>query len=169
MTVLRRGSATIVGLILATGALTGCSSSAADESAPTPGMPSAASAAPSAPSADPSGGGGIALGGDELPPGWPDGLPAYEGGTLISAVVSDDGLNVNAAWNTDATPEVAWADMDAALRAEGFVTVGEAGQPSMLVEDESMKSDNYVREGFEVNLVVVPGVQTGVLLNASKA
>ena len=51
---------------------------------------------------------------------------------------------------------------------EMMMIVLDVGADDMLVEDETQKSDNYVKDGFEVNLVVVPGVQTGVLLNASR-
>jgi hypothetical protein len=31
-----------------------------------------------------------------------------------------------------------------------------------------MRNDTYVRDGFEANVIVLPGEQTSVLLNASK-
>jgi hypothetical protein len=135
--------------------LTGCSTS------PTDPVTTAAS-----PTASP--GGGIALGGSELPPGWPPGLPSYEGGTLISAVVSDDGLNINAVWQSEDTPDGAWAQMDAALRKNGFLPSAEAGGEDMLVQDETMRNDVYVSDTLEVSVTVVEGEATGVLLNASK-
>ena len=121
----------------------------------------------SAPSSKPSSGGGIALGGEELPPGWPEGLPPYVGGQLLSAVVTEDGLNVNASWASDESAEDAWAAMDAALREAGLVPVAETGAESMLIEDETQRSDLYTGSGLEANIIVVKGDQTTVLLNAS--
>lgn len=147
-------------LVVGAGVLTACSS--ADP------VPTASAASTPAGSSSPAGEGGIALGGTELPPGWPEVLPSFEGGTLVSASVSDGGRNVNAVWGTDSTPAEAWAAMDAALREQGFVPVGETGVASMLIEDATMKTDDYVRDGFEANLVVLTGEQTSVLLNASQ-
>ncbi len=135
---------------------------AATESAPTN------EAIPATPSAEQAEGGGIALGGDELPPGWPADLPAYTGGRLVSAVVTDDGLNINAVWGTAASPEEAWADMDARLRAAGFLPSGESGGEDMRLADDSMTSDVYTRGSLEANLIVVSGDETSVLLNASQ-
>jgi hypothetical protein len=82
-------------------------------------------------------------------------------------VVSEDGLNVNAVWSTEATADDAWAEMDASLRAEGFVPSAEAGGEDMLIEDETMRNDLYVKDGLEANVIVLDGEQVSVLLNAS--
>lgn len=81
--------------------------------------------------------------------------------------MSEDGLNVNAVWSTQATADEAWAEMDAALRADGFVPSAEAGGESMLVEDDTMRNDLFVKDGLEANLIVLDGEQVSVLLNAS--
>jgi hypothetical protein len=154
--------------------LVACSSAAGQGSAasaeaglatagPSAGVPAEASAAPESATAE--------APGDEsadLPDNWPAGLPPYEGGRLVSVIISDDGLNVNAVWGSDATAQDAWAAMDTALRDEGFAPTRETGGEDMLVEDETMKSDYYLRDTFEVNLVVLPGEQTTVLVNASQ-
>lgn len=157
-------AAALLAVLAAT--LSGCTSAEA-ESGVIP--PSASAPATAAPSASPSGtaGGGIALGGEELPPGWPEGLPSYVGGQLLSAVVTEDGLNVNASWASDQTADDAWAAMDAALREAGLVPVAETGAESMLIEDETQRSDLYTGNGLEANVIVVKGDQTTVLLNAS--
>jgi len=158
--------ATALLAVLAATVLSGCTSAEA-ESGITPA--SAIAAAPAAPSASPSApaGGGIALGGEELPPGWPEGLPSYVGGQLLSAVVTEDGLNVNASWASDESADDAWAAMDAAFREAGLVPVAETGAESMLIEDETQRSDLYTGSGLEANVIVVKGDQTTVLLNAS--
>lgn len=148
----------------------GCTSADAETDGGQPASSAPASAespeaAGSAPA--PSTGGGIALGGEELPPGWPEGLPAYDGGQLLSAVVTEDGRNVNASWASDEPADEAWAVMDAALREAGLVPVAETGADSMLIEDETQRSDLYLGGGLEANLIVVKGDQTTVLLNAS--
>jgi hypothetical protein len=58
--------------------------------------------------------------------------------------------------------------MDAALRGAGLVPAAETGAESMLVEDETQRSDLYLGSGLEANLIVVKGNQTTVLLNASR-
>lgn len=133
------------------------SASAPSPAAPSPGGPTP-SALPALPDAEQT---------SPLPAGWPAGLPGYAGGTIISAVVSEDGLNVNAVWSTQATADEAWAEMDAALRAEGFVLSAEAGGEDMLVEDDTMRNDLYVKAGLEANVIVLDGEQVSVLLNAS--
>ena len=159
-----RAAAAILAALSAV-AVAGCTSADAEQAI----TPSSAPA-PASPSAAPSqsaGGGGIALGGEELPPGWPEGLPSYVGGQLLSAVVTEDGLNVNASWASDQSAEDAWAAMDAALRDAGLVPVAETGAESMLIEDETQRSDLYTGNGLEANVIVVKGDQTTVLLNAS--
>jgi hypothetical protein len=150
-------------------ALAGCGSAAGKAVPSPPDVPSPASESPAsaAPSPGPADEGGIALGGDELPPGWPEGLPAYQGGTLLSAVVTEDGRNVNASWASTESADSAWAAMDAALRDAGLVPVAETGAESMLIEDETQRNDVYVGAGLEANLVVINGDQATVLLNAS--
>lgn len=142
----------------------GCSSGAAEPVGSEP-APSSSAALPSPSTEAP--GGGIALGGEELPPGWPEGLPSYVGGQLLSAVVTEDGLNVNASWASDEPADEAWAAMDTALRDAGLVPVAETGAESMLIEDETQRSDLYTGNGLEANIIVVKGDQTTVLLNAS--
>ena len=155
------GAAALLGV-----SLSACTSSA---SAPVPASPTTVPSSPaSVASPEASPGGGIALGGDEVPPGWPEGLPVYGGGRLLSAVVTEDGLNVNASWASDESADEAWAAMDAALREAGLVPVAETGAQSMLIEDETQRSDLYVGDGLEANLIVVSGEQTTVLLNASR-
>lgn len=167
-----RATTAAAALVAALSVLTvsGCTSAGAEQGMES-SMPAPASAMPSEPAAEsssaPSGGGGIALGGEELPPGWPEGLPPYVGGQLLSAVVTEDGLNVNASWASDETADQAWAAMDAALRDAGLVPVAETGAESMLIEDETQRSDLYTGSGLEANVVVVKGDQTTVLLNAS--
>jgi len=162
----RATSAAALLAILASTILSGCSSGAAEPVGSEPAV-SSPSTITSAPSSEPSSGGGIALGGEELPPGWPEGLPPYVGGQLLSAVVTEDGLNVNASWASDESAEDAWAAMDAALREAGLVPVAETGAESMLIEDETQRSDLYTGSGLEANIIVVKGDQTTVLLNAS--
>ncbi len=58
--------------------------------------------------------------------------------------------------------------MDALLRDRGFVPTREAGGEDMLIEDDTMRNDTYVRDGFEANVIVLSEDQTSVLLNASK-
>ena len=57
--------------------------------------------------------------------------------------------------------------MDGRLRALGYVTSAESGGEDMLVEDDTQRSDYYVRDGYEVNLVVIAGDQTTVMVNGS--
>lgn len=104
---------------------------------------------------------------EDLPEGWPAELPFYDG-RLVSLAISEDGLNVNAVWSSEATPEEAWTEMDSRLRERGFVPAREAGGEDMLIEDETMRNDTYVRDGFEANVIVLSEDQTSVLLNASK-
>lgn len=160
---------TAVGATLLALALAGCGSASGEPAPSSPAVPSTASATPQspAPSAEPSADGGIALGGDELPSGWPEGLPAYQGGTLLSAVVTEDGRNINASWASTESADSAWAAMDAALRTAGLVPVAETGAESMLIEDETQRNDVYIGAGLEANLVVINGDQVTVLLNAS--
>lgn len=166
---MHRSTAAAVAALLVSVPLMAACSGAADQSAPSS---SAASSGPTSPPATPSAESspeaddGAAA--SDLPEDWPDGLPAYEGGRILSISISDDGLNVNAAWASDETAEDAWATMDAALRERGLTLTSEAGGEDMLVQDETMRSDYYVGGGFEANLVVLPGEQTTVLLNASQ-
>jgi hypothetical protein len=156
----------VAAALLLTASLTACTSSAEDQRPLSASAQSQAPASPDASSSAP--GGGIALGGDEVPPGWPEGLPVYAGGRLLSAVVTEDGRNVNASWASDESADQAWAAMDAALRGAGLVPAAETGAESMLVEDETQRSDLYLGSGLEANLIVVKGNQTTVLLNASR-
>jgi hypothetical protein len=71
-------------------------------------------------------------------------------------------------WQSEDTPDGAWAQMDAALRKNGFLPSAEAGGEDMLVQDETMRNDVYVSDTLEVSVTVVEGEATGVLLNASK-
>ncbi len=112
--------------------------------------------------------GEIVLGGTDLPEGWPPEVPAYDGGTVLSAVVLDDGGTVNASWASDEDALAAWTGMDTALREAGFTPVGELGEESQFVQDETQTTDTYRSDTFEVNVVVVPGEQTTVLVNASR-
>jgi hypothetical protein len=161
----------VAGAIVAIGlTLSACSSGGTADAATPPGTP--VGTTPTAPSIAPSpstGQGGISLGGGALPDGWPAGLPAYDGGTLASAVVSDDGRNINAAWTDDIAMADAFASMEAALAAAGFTSSSAAGGADMLIETADMTSNDYVSDGFEVNVTVAPyegGIT--VMLNASK-
>lgn len=161
VTVLRRWALVSAAGVLAGGPLLAACSTAADDPPST-----AASSSASAPVASP---GALSSSAAEgLPEGWPSGLPYYQDGRPLSVVISEDGLNVNAAWASEQTADDAWAAMDAALRDRGFVLSSEAGGEDMLVQDATMRSDYYLREGFEVNLVVLPGEETTVLVNASQ-
>lgn len=142
-------------------ASTSTATSAPSTAAPSPAAPSpsAPAALPSLPAADESA--------SPLPEGWPSGLPGYEGGTIISAVVSEDGSAINAVWSTQESADDAWAAMEAALRAAGFQTSGEAGGADMLIEDDTMRNDVFVADGLEANVIVLDGEQVSVLLNAS--
>lgn len=147
--------------------LGGCSTASGESAGvASPSQPAvpAASPSPSAPAVLPSIDPGANPG---LPPEWPSAIPGYPDGRLLSAVTSEDGRNVNGAWVADTTPQEAWAAMDARLRAAGFVTSAEAGGEDMLVEDANQRSDYYTRDGFEVNLVVLPGEQITILVNGS--
>ena len=74
---------------------------------------------------------------------------------------------MNASWASDESADDAWAAMDAAFREAGLVPVAETGAESMLIEDETQRSDLYTGSGLEANVIVVKGDQTTVLLNAS--
>ena len=165
MTPLSTGAAATILAALSAVGLVGCTSAGAEQGSTT--SSASAPASPSASASESATGGGIALGGEELPPGWPEGLPSYAGGRLLSAVVTEDGLNVNASWASDQSADDAWAAMDAALRDAGLVPVAETGAESMLIEDETQRSDLYAGNGLEANIIVVKGDQTTVLLNAS--
>jgi hypothetical protein len=157
--------------------LVGCSSAAGGSSTssipagPVPssvGAPSQAAGPTASPA--PSGDTDVAIGpGSGLPDTWPSQLPAPDGGQLASAVVADGGANINAAWTTDASIADAFAAMDSALEANGFVSYKDSGADDMYVETEDMRSDNYATADFDVNLTVASnGGQTTVLLNASR-
>ena len=140
--------------------LAGCSSGSAEAGGTAGGSTAPASEAPASPSAP-------AAVADGAPPGWPPGLPFYAEGTLLVASVSEDGRNVNASWASNESADTAWATMDAALRAAGLVPVAETGAESMLIEDETQRSDLYTGAGLEAELIVVSGDQATVFLNAS--
>ncbi|MBI1350761.1 MAG: hypothetical protein GC156_06560 [Actinomycetales bacterium] len=113
-------------------------------------------------------GDGIAIGGTDLPEGWPADLPAYPGGTVLSATVLDGGETVNATWSSDDPADTAWATVDSALRAKGFVPVSELGEESQFIQDDTQTTDTYRSDTYEVNMVVVAGEQTTIFLNASR-
>lgn len=144
--------------------LAGCASGDAGE----PVVPTTAPVATSAPSSQagtlPT---AVPSADPNLPENWPVAIPGLPGGRLLSAVVSEDGRAVNGTWATDAPPAEVWAEMDARLRSLGYVTSAESGGENLLVEDESQRSDYFVRDGYEVNLVVIAGDQTTVLVNGS--
>lgn len=146
-------------------AVAGCAGGTSAEST------SAASSAASSSVASPAPSGSLPTGlptpDPNLPPEWPAAIPGYQDGRLLSAVVSEDGRNVNGAWATESSAEDAWAAMDAALRSGGYVTSAEAGAGDQLVADDTQRSDLYVRDGYEVNVVVIPGDQTTVMVNGS--
>lgn len=147
----------------------GCASSSADQPAASAGPVTSAAAASPGSSPSPAGSlpTGLATPDPNLPADWPVAIPGYQDGRLLSAVVSPDGKNVNGAWASDATPEDAWAGMEARLRSLGYVTAAESGADDQLVSDETQHSDLFVRDGYEVNLVVIPGKQTTVMVNGS--
>ena len=149
---------------------TACTSTS---TAPPSSAPAAASsAAPALPSLEPSAapeGGGITLGGSDLPEQWPVELPAYTGGQLMTAVVSDDQLAINATWSTDAALSDAFAAMETALLASGFLPTSQTGGADMLIETADLSSNDYSSDAFDVNLTVVAaGEQATVMLNASR-
>jgi hypothetical protein len=153
--------------------LAGCSGGTSEPS-PTSAAASASTPGPTAVEPSPGSSPDIDSGVDEgvtaaedLPEGWPPELPFYDG-RLVSLTISEDGLNVNAVWSSESTPEEAWTEMDSSLRERGFVPTSEAGGEDMLIEDDTMKNDTYVRDGFEANVIVLSEDQTSVLLNASK-
>lgn len=117
----------------------------------------------------PDDGGGVALGGSDLPEQWPVELPSFTGGQLMTAVVSDDQLAINATWSTDTELAEAFAAMEAALLANGFLPTSQAGGEDMLVETADLSSNDYTSAAFDVNLTVVTaGDQATVMLNASR-
>lgn len=150
-------------------ALAGCAgpaSSSTPSPSATAAVPSAAtSASASAPvlpslTADPNADTGV-------PPEWPAEIPGYVGGSILAATVTPDGLNVNGSWATPTPADAAWAQMDARLRALGYVTTAEASGEDQLVDSGDQRSDYFVKSGAEVNLVVIPGKQTTVMVNGS--
>lgn len=153
--------------------LAGCSGGTSEPS-PTSAAASASNPGPTSVESSPAPSPDIDSGVDEgieaaedLPEGWPAELPFYDG-RLVSLAISEDGRNVNAAWSSEDTPDEAWTEMDALLRDRGFVPTREAGGEDMLIEDDTMRNDTYVRDGFEANVIVLSEDQTSVLLNASK-
>jgi hypothetical protein len=153
--------------------LAGCSGGTSELSSTSPAASASSpgpTAAESSPAPSPDIDSGVDEGvtaAEELPEGWPAELPFYDG-RLVSLAISEDGLNVNAVWSSESTPEEAWTEMDSSLRERGFVPTREAGGEDMLIEDDTMKNDTYVRDGFEANVIVLAEDQTSVLLNASK-
>ena len=151
-------------LALAALVVAGCSSGATSQVATAASSPAA--------SASPSTGTGtlptaLATPDPGLPENWPVAIPGYQDGRLLTAVVSEDGRNVNGTWATEASAADAWSAMDARLRSLGYVTAAESGGEDMLVADDTQRSDYYVRDGYEVNIVVIAGDQTTVQVNGS--
>ena len=113
-------------------------------------------------------GDGLAIGGTGLPENWPEAVPSYPDGSVLSAAVLDGGATINASWATSDSAEAAWQTVDGSLRDRGFLPVGELGQESQFLQDETQTTDTYRNDSYEVNVVVVAGEQTTVLLNASR-
>jgi hypothetical protein len=154
--------------VAATVAISGCSSGDSNsDSGTTASAATEASQRASSPaeSAEP---GDVAIGGASVPDSWPAEVPPYAGGTLMTAVVLDDGGTINASWATDQDADAAWADMDAQLRDRGYVPVGDLGEESLYINDETQITDTYRSDSFEVNIVVVRGEQATVFVNASR-
>lgn len=159
---------------LACGPLLAACSGGTSEPSPTSAAASASNPGPTSVESSPAPSADIDSGVDEgvtaaedLPEGWPAELPFYDG-RLVSLTISEDGRNVNAVWSSESTPEEAWTEMDSLLRDRGFVPTREAGGEDMLIEDDTMRNDTYVRDDFEANVIVLSEDQTSVLLNASK-
>ncbi len=106
----------------------------------------------------------LAIGGDAgLPENWPAAIPAVDGGTLASVMVSGDGATSNAIWMTDASVADAAAAYAAALSAAGFASSGDA------ISAADMMSNDYTGNGYTVNVVVATtGDQSSVMVNATK-
>jgi hypothetical protein len=157
---------TLMGLALATLlAVTACSSgdsTAGDDTAP-PSASASLAASPEASMPE----GDVTIGGD-LPDSWPAEVPAYADGTLLTAVVLDDGGTLNASWGTDQDADAAWSTLDTDLRARGFLPVGDLGEESLFVSDDTQITDTYRSDAFEVNVVVARGDQATVFINASR-
>lgn len=123
--------------------------------------------------ADPAGasasdmGSSVVIGGDELPEAWPDALPSFPGGVLVSAAVSEGGTEINAVWHSADPLALTWDRMDATLREAGFVPTGETGGPDASIADDTMIVDVYTGAGFEVSASALAGDPVTVLLNAS--
>ena len=150
-----------------------CSSAGADPQAAgvtaasattTPGQPSA-SAPPSVEVLPPS----PAPADPDLPDIWPAELPSYVGGQLSTVTISDDGVAINATWSDDASRQDAFATMESALAAGGYLPTSEAGGEDMLITTDEMISNDYTGADFDVNVTVVTvGDQATVMLNASR-
>lgn len=155
----------LVGLGLATLlAVTACSSGdSTDGTQTTP--PASASSAASPEGSMPEG--DVTIGG-ELPDSWPDEVPAYTDGKLLTAVVLDNGGTLNASWATDQDSDAAWSTVDAQLRDAGFVPVGDLGEESLYVSDDTQITDTYRSDAFEVNVVVARDDQPTVFINATR-
>jgi hypothetical protein len=146
-----------------------CASTGTDAST----TPSTSVTAPgTAPTAviSPTAGTEVAIGGGSvLPDSWPAELPAYPEGQIMSAVVAEGGKAINAAWSSERSGEEAFAAMEGALLAEGYVTSKDAGRPDMLITAEGMTSQDYVGDAYEVNVTVSWDADfTTVMLNASR-
>jgi hypothetical protein len=163
-----------IGVVVATAALclTACSSAGTSGSAGTSTAgSSAASASAAVPSPSASAGTDVALGaGSELPDSWPAELPPYPEGQLASVVVADGGAAINAVWSTQTAGEDAFATMEQALLAKGFVTSKDAGREDMLVTGDGLRSNDYVSSAYDVNVTVSwDAGGTTVAVNASPA
>lgn len=147
---IRLGGAAVAGTLFAVSA-TGCAG-AGEQPAPAP---------TSAPAAD------IAIGSDGgLPSSWPTALPTPAHADIVTVVVADDGATVNAVWRTDQAPDAAWDALRTALVAAGF-RPSEAAGADQYVRTPEQITDTFVGDEYEVNVVVVVGDQTTIMLNAS--
>jgi hypothetical protein len=98
-----------------------------------------------------------------LPDNWPAEVPAYDGGSLMTVVVSGDGATVNAVWLSDASPEDAMAAYSAILESAGY-TKGDVTAAA------GMSTSTFTGNGYTVTVLTMSSDSgSTVTIEASKA
>lgn len=88
-------------------------------------------------------------------------------GVALSTILVVGCTNASPTEAPAADVATSWAAMDSALREAGYATTAELDGADNHIDDQTMRSDVYRGEGFEVSISILAGDPVTVLLNAS--